>query len=667
MHPSLSLDHLEKIPAPFKDRAQAALSGSWSDIIALNSNLRDMPNTSLPLLLPVLFAILAPAHIDATVLHLELVEAEAEAEASKALIMKDRIAGILPAVHALAALVDQHHVPLGSFDDLWPRVWAWAEFSAQFYAVTATDEREEERSELYTRFTQVFSSMRRKAVFVSKYERLICHTAGFYTFVGAAWSCMVRTSAIKGVTAVSIILSLESEIFMENLDGRRDEKVQDLLVGAGGTWDDFAVLLIRHAELAVPYAEFDVTVDDISMCSGLVVLLRDAIDNRPQLRAALAKHGIIKALVVACRAFIHSSSSIRALAMPFQFIAEQFFKLLLGHLTTARSNERVIEALRAGLLHVIVAHAPHFRSVDKPISMELFLILQQLLPECTVFHSVLVQLRISLDELGPVPSSQFSTDATLSETWDSFVELVNERLEVMDLYEAGELTKLRACDNLKCAALREYGQIQRCSGCQSAYYCSIECQKADYTSGQHRKFCAKLRSRREDLAAELGPEDQDPAFLRALVNYHYDKKKEQIALGLVGVMSLSPSVRPYTIFDFTRGECDISIAASLDEEISNAIELDIVRRERGGAGAAGRMDMHVVGIQTGRHVHMSGKTRWIAMPLRSATAEMNDALRELARRVAVPGFQPGGAIDTAVYRGEVQEILERFKLVAQTH
>ncbi|KAJ7057294.1 hypothetical protein C8F01DRAFT_1307389 [Mycena amicta] len=648
MHPSLALENLESLSPKHKKIAETALSGPPSAVPDFISKLVAMPNSRLPLFLPVLFALLDTVHIDLDVFE----------SSTRPIALDDRILAVVAVVPPLVHLIDNGTVALEALDDIWPRVWAWTEFIQKFHIIFHTAD--DLCADFYTKFARIVASVRSTTYRHPTYERMISETPGYLTFVGSAWTRLLRAKETVpvGLMAVSLILAMEAEFSKENPKDTRDGQVQSLVTTAGGTWDAFAAVLIEHIQLAIPSPESQVDKHSLALLSGVIKLLREAVDHYPELRTCLANRGIINTIVIACRAVLERHSSIPE---PLWYITQELFVLLTGHILTVRSQTRVVEALRAGLLPLIVAHGRAPPRGEGPISRSLLFILSPVLLESTVFYSVLAQLRISLEELGNIDPAVF-TDGEVGKMWGYFVKLVRGRLEVVKLYEAGGLTKLRACDNLKCSAIREAGQIQRCSGCQSAYYCSQACQKTDYKSGKHREICSTLRSRRDDYCAAVG--DEDRAFLRALVNYEYDKMRMELAVGLVGIMSMHPQCTPYLVFDFSHGSCSIQIQHSLDEELSKELEIDVKRRE----GHDGRMEMHVVGIRAGRAVETEETTRWMLMPLRSSSAELHDALRWVAQSITVNVTEADGEqeVDIAAYAGAVQQILALFP-VTGTH
>ncbi|KAJ7057300.1 hypothetical protein C8F01DRAFT_1233248 [Mycena amicta] len=636
MHPSLALDNLESLSPEHQSLAETALSGTTSHVKDFISTLGAMPQSHQSLFLPVLFALLETS--------------------TPPTVMDDRISAVMSVVPSLTHLINHNGVALGALDDIWRSAWAWIELMQKLHASFDTTD----GLRFYAEFIRFAVSVRREAHGHPTHECIISETPGCLTFVGSAWTSLLRAKDIGGLVAISIILTLEAEFRQEKSNDLRDRQVKSLVTGAGGSCHAFAAVLIEHIQLAIPSPASPIDEECIALLAGVSQLLRDAVDYYPDLRACLATRGIIAVIVIACRALLDAHSSIHE---SLSYIADEFLVLLTGHIITPLSQTRAVEALRAGILPLIVAHArnPPMGERPEPIGGSLLFILTPILLELTVFYSVLTQLRISLEELGDIKPTVFA-HPTVGKIWVSFIKLVRERLEVVKLYEAGQLTRLRACDNLKCSAIREAGQIQRCSGCQSANYCSQACQKADYKSGKHREICSTLRSRRDDYCAAVG--DEDRAFLRALVNYEYDKMRAELAVGLVGVMSLHPQSTPCVVFDFSGGFCSISLQHSLKEEPAKQLDIELKLREN----RDGRMEMHVVGIRAGRDIEAEDKMRWILMPLRSSSAQLHDSLRWLSQSITVNvnEVRPGRAIDVDAYAGAVEQILALFP-VTQTH
>ncbi|KAF7320603.1 MYND-type domain-containing protein [Mycena chlorophos] len=643
MHPCLDLALVENLPEPYKTRTQAALAGNGSreQISAgITDCVSKMPKSRIPFLIPAVFTLLDPVHIDASVLELSL-----SVDLPDAIL--DRIDGISPLFAALAYLVDGHFIPVEAFELIWPRVWAWIEFIQKFAARFPPDA-EEMLFEFYRRGTECVSSLRKQSTYQEKYERMICHTPGVYRFIGTVWSSILCNGdpvsgrdQIKARSAISVFFALESEYLADNLDGRRDEKMQELKTGAGGTWEQLAALVVKHLELSIPTPESDVLDVQMGDSTAVIPLLRNAVDH-PECRIELARAGVVKALVVACRAYNRSFPTIKQRGAPFVHIPEQFTKLLMGHLATLRAQERVVEGLQAGLLRLIVEYGSRFATSDLE-STVMRVILGQILMECTVFYSVLVQLRISFPEIAEVAPSHFDAAPEIAQVWKlgkSGLRWSRIALQVLERYETGELTKLRACDNLKWVPRHPY--LPRiATGVPGSG--PVPSPKG----GAHKRACPILRSRREGEFRHVSEQDteisrDDRAFLRALVNHEYEKYKGPIVLGHVGILSLVPPRRPSVIFDFTRGKCEIEVIPVLDASADEMqdVRFEALRRQQGAAGGVGdleRIEMHVVGIQMGRHKDagecMVGAPWWIPMPLRSSSPEMAHAIRALAATV----------------------------------
>ena len=75
----------------------------------------------------------------------------------------------------------------------------------------------------------------------------------------------------------------------------------------------------------------------------------------------------------------------------------------------------------------------------------------------SVYHSVLVHLRTSLQQVRDRDAATIFADATLLAHWESLVELVERRLWILEEYNNGALASERRFDDLEVGiSLRRY-------------------------------------------------------------------------------------------------------------------------------------------------------------------------------------------------------------------
>ncbi|KAJ6490839.1 hypothetical protein C8R45DRAFT_1073605 [Mycena sanguinolenta] len=135
--------------------------------------------------------------------------------------------------------------------------------------------------------------------------------------------------------------------------------------------------------------------------------------------------GIVTALTTAtltlCRGTVRLSEAI--LAEIFPILMEQ----------SSFSPVYMAESFRAGLLEIVFV--PPLRR--RLISRFFCHFLEDTLPACTVYYSVLVQLQTSFPQVRDRDAATIFRDDPLLGHWQSFTELVEDRLRLLDEYSTG--------------------------------------------------------------------------------------------------------------------------------------------------------------------------------------------------------------------------------------
>ncbi|KAF7332610.1 MYND-type domain-containing protein [Mycena kentingensis (nom. inval.)] len=641
MHPLLALENLEKLPPSHRVLAQAALSGSEEDIDALKESIDSLPKTDIVHTLPVVYALLGDS------VHNE-----------KDALQRFPVVQAALDLFLFVSVSGRGIVPSGVIPDLWPRLWSCFECIHEHLPESSA----ELKLELADMLIYAAALMLRDGKIEAS---VVLSTPGFYKVVGAAWATSFSpdpdaTVAPHHAKLLQIVVTGAAS---------SEQAFNDFVAGAGGSQDSLAALILQRMADHLPAPQAALDEEHIVGLGSLLGFFE--MEGRP-LRAPLVKSGSVDRIVSTCAVLLRnflptSSNPLRHMSeASFRHVILAYLNALWEHLIYPRYQERIVEALQAGLLPMLLTYAEAYdpSGPDKAISGRLMQILR-ILPPSTVYLSVLVQLGPSLIDAGSLHSG---AHADFAEEWKTLVEIVEKRIVVVQEFETGKLPKYRACDNLQCGALRELGKIQRCSGCLSANYCNAECQSADYTSGQHRKHCKQLRVAHDSLVADISPSDLE--FLRALVNHTYSDSATLGAIALNTAMGLE-----YTTFDFTRGACAVNNAPlralANDTELIDQLKLELVRRTAGGikeSSGRARLDMHLVAIR-GRTIFAPGPgaearavaVRWIAMPLRSS----NTAFREESRRIAEDVY-PRAANRETVKSEWILEQLEAVDVI-QTH
>ncbi|KAJ7218347.1 hypothetical protein GGX14DRAFT_436849, partial [Mycena pura] len=622
MHPSLRATNLLKLPESLRKRADAAVRGSLADTLFLTNAIDRLPENTSRLLIPVFYAVLDTGDIA------QLLQFESSDVGS----VTNRILRVLPVFEAFHALVSANVVFTESIFDLWPRIWAWADcidslrdhlpFTSPF-------------SHVYSAIAGLFVALLRRNTTSSAIKALVSRTSGVHVLLARAWAYLLRAKEnFHGLCQISEFLRL-------TLHHSHDitSFLEELALGAGGSRTDLAALIVSHLHHVCPRPDSPITNDTLKMLPGAITLTSHATTS-VQLRRALWEQGIVPALTI-----ISSAMSLSALAIATS-LPGAVLRVLTGNFLFQPAQRRIVEALRAGLLPALFFFA--FKSEDELIKADVLQMLEKDLPSATCFFTVLAQLRLSLDDVRDLDPATHFGRWDYVDHWRRFVELVEHRLKVVEIYKTGRLTALRACDSLQCGEIRDKRQLKRCNGCRTAYYCSPSCQKNDWRNG-HRTSCRKLRARYD--ADVINFSDKDRSFLRALLNCDYAACRENITLRVLSSMCTYSSQIPLVVFDYSRGQCEISVDRVKTAE-ENYLPMETQRVRQG----CGRNALHFMRIY--KEIAMR------VMPLRSGSARLYEGLRQIVDEMP-PESADGPPVDMEKYRAVVRRLLESERL--QTH
>ncbi|KAJ7058960.1 hypothetical protein C8F01DRAFT_1371103 [Mycena amicta] len=531
MHSSLRLSNVNRLPPRERALALAALRGNEDDRSELGALVDRLPERHLPLMAPIFYVHLETADI--------AVLSDSDMPTRQEIVHR-----VLSAMGFVAELANRRALVTEAFYDLWPRIWAWIESLEPFCDLL------QNHSRYYHACTDVylaFLSFRTDGAL--KVAARISPTPGLRCSVAKAWAYFVAIRSPSALTKISEILLEDDEL----KDGASNPHLLDeILAGAGGSYEHLASLVVAHFRWVLP--QWDVDVDDpardtASSIWGVLAFIDRNSRTRPKFREALVEGGITTGLTTALRAFSISPREPDIINIPLSLMRFCFVEMY--------PQGPFVQSLRAGLLPALFACAVNpSEAVDVTDLLNSFFGTDFL--RLTMYHSVLVQLERSLHEIRHLDPAVHFPEPILK-LWREFVALVNERLRILASYRKGELTPYRVCDNLKCAKVSEKKKLKRCTGCYSAYYCDQTCQKADYVAGQHRVHCSKLNEHRS--ATNLGRSAQDRAFFRALLNHDYLLHEEYITLEILRYLH-PPSARsrtPCVFFDYTSGICRVSV------------------------------------------------------------------------------------------------------------
>ncbi|KAJ7162790.1 hypothetical protein C8R43DRAFT_991352 [Mycena crocata] len=195
-----------------------------------------------------------------------------------------------------------------------------------------------------------------------------------------------------------------------------------------------------------------------------VVAFATSSKNSVPFQEALLYHGIVGTVTRASRGWAKIQDKL---------VAECIFPLVLEYLGWQFHGlwayRYLREAIRGGLLHVIIACIPI--SVCEEFLAEIF----DMLTPHTVYHSVLSCLEPVVDEIAKMQVSPAFEQSPIFPKWCAFWNLTQERMKVKKCYDSQSYVSSKACDNVFCGRMHRRRDLLRCAGCRGPYYCSKDC------------------------------------------------------------------------------------------------------------------------------------------------------------------------------------------------
>ncbi|KAJ7901410.1 hypothetical protein B0H13DRAFT_2515579 [Mycena leptocephala] len=500
MHPALSIENLSHLPGRYKVMAKSAANGSLRDLTRLYSYLDILGEANCQLLLPIFYSSLEPAGIPPAASLDQLTSTSLSDDNDCC----GRAAMSLNCVAHLAQFVNVFSPDLAAA--FWPRIWAWIQF-------------------LHTHRDAVPVVVTADPVTTySTYGHIIVHFVPHYrdatprlrVVITAVWKVLLGVHGDFQEATYVLLSRLIKPLGMTEPAGII---LPDLVEGAGGTLHDLAFLLVRHIRCAVwtPQSVVSPNTLNLMLFDGTRVI-GNIYGNDP-VNSALLSCGYVKATIRALHSFIHSGLSSQSVDTTLCFVLHP----LLYFLNISPGYPTVRRALKAGLLRLILDAAQQ----SETVSMYLKRLLTQILTPAAVYHSVLLELQKALTDVVELERSFAFRESRIFPEWSQFTALANARIRLMDEYNAGQHPSRKGCHNMNCRLIKQKTEFFRCSVCKNAYYCSVDCQAADWGAG-HQQSCHDLSLAR---LQRLGTRSKrDTSFLCTLIHIDYQRSREAILI-----------------------------------------------------------------------------------------------------------------------------------------
>ncbi|KAJ7198424.1 hypothetical protein B0H12DRAFT_1226215 [Mycena haematopus] len=652
-HPAVDLQNVQRLPVSLRRVALAACDGSRSyhNLQRAATLARSAAEHHKILFLPVFYAILDPAQIP-TPVDLESLQPDTRASVSRASLALGVVFDIIDAVSK------KYPEPDDVGPTLWSRIWPWIFFMHEY----------REYLRAASVFLQTEDYIRFLLFVVDIYgpqpmRDIISATPGLRVLLATIWTLLPRSPWEAYEACLWYLCGI-----IGSLDFTDPLHFAEMIEGAGGTLDDLASLMMRHmddvvhgqfsGELGSPpaymrYLSWFILATD----SGSTVQQSTVphISMRETFLETLRLHGFIPAFVVAMDTVLEACK-LNPNSWGHDNIESSFaatLELLEDLLNTSLGFQWLPAAIEAGLLRMMAGIATEFPSrFDEPLRF----LLTKILRDGLLYYHVVAAMEEVLDDATEIWSSEELEGAEILDDWDSFRDLAERRRSLLDC-----LQSRRACDNLECRKIEENSRCRRCSGCNIHYYCSSDCQIADWKHGGHRDRCSTppLLALGEISSCLLGYRERN--FLRAVVQEDYADGINSICQAQVIFMANHPADKFYTFFDYTHGVAQISVHSAANPLSSNLTSSDLKqagsewaeilsRASRSGV----RLQLHVIRVPEGRD------KRIFVIPLRTNSPQVYDALRQLARSI------PTGFNEEDV-SGEIGRILEQAADLVEIH
>ncbi|KAK7013014.1 hypothetical protein R3P38DRAFT_3207624 [Favolaschia claudopus] len=448
---------------------------------------------------------------------------------------------ILISFDVLPAISDQ--IPQNAFSALWRRVLSWVTFIdtyRDFFSAIVS------KLDIYSSFITLLNKFCRH----NKTASLIYPTPGVHSLIARTWVtavdtlqlCMRRGIPHQDLLLIPVVQALKDALLRQVQNWDRHHATE--FVRSVGGHAQFTAVVVRHIQcvLVGPY-----DLDDIYFVGSTLVFVSGSDEFFVKTVQASDKHDIVVLLIRLLHSLTISTSEHTETLM-------QICVRFIYHAITLVSEdaELVLDALRAGLILAMVSYVCKAEAAS-PALEQVSNLFKAILPQASVH-------RLSLIKTGSLKRYHFAKPPSWFE-----------------------------CDNSKCAKIDIKRKLRRCSNCNLFYYCSKECQTADWKDGGHRASCQPQRQHRINFLFPFPT--RDLSFLRLLVHDIFEQTKVNTLLAQVEFLRTWPNSYVVNVVDFNHypstiqikgyGEGGSDVRNLTDEDVSGYLYALRERARRG--------------------------------------------------------------------------------------
>ncbi|KAJ7055554.1 Alpha/beta hydrolase family-domain-containing protein [Mycena amicta] len=596
--------------------AIAAAGGNTEELRALNGANGSFNAAHL---LPVYYAGLSEASIPDLLARMDLPDAEVDLE-----FFTRKLSPVVLCLQGIVHLDSLKDLPSGPSPDLWARVWPWIQF-LDTHRVNLP--RLAVLSEINPMLL-VLALGKDTATAV-----LIRATPGLRIFICRVWADSFDQAQLVPTPLAGAFEIICAYMYNISITIAAEHEFEEAIQGSGGSKTSLARLCVRHIEMCLLKSKSN-TISAWSI-RNVFSFAQARCEVDASFRQILIDEGIVPTLTaVACR-----------LSAPPFTTDDNVFNgswAIRYYLRTPFGHSIVTAALRAGLLHAMLAWGR--LSLSKPQCLDQVDHILIILSQSLVYLSVLLQLKVSNTELEtPLDADTFQR-LPVSEKWEAFWSLLQERWAFMTEYlERDKASVKSAC--MACCAIKGKSELQRCSGCRSFQYCSRACQKHDWRQGGHREACSlRPASASDDIVVSR----RDTSFLRALLHEDYLRMRARLLHDELVYLRSNPSARGYLYYKFDYCTPYVGCLASVESEEAFAhLDDEVWLLQKTKARASdGRVQTHVM------HVGDGGYETVRMFPLYAAAGDRRKGVEMLATETT------GAEVDEEADRMQINRLAE---------
>ncbi|KAJ7616917.1 hypothetical protein DFH06DRAFT_1364665 [Mycena polygramma] len=594
MHDSLHLRNLSRLPSHLRKSAQSAVDGSTEALSQFLTRL-SVYRVEYVLALPILFLYLDTSRLP-TVAQLDSIISTPDRAPTSGPNL-DLIRAAILSLHGISRMMVHSLLSRDVCIELRPRLHPWMLFANVFWQYVPPHLQvvgpkhtcaASSAILLDLGFNPDSASLVRNATgtrgILVKYRSALVDNDGIIAHEGS----VAETDEWRDMASIIAFLSQDRDKSLRSLE--------HLAEGVDGSQHKLAQLLVKQMHLAA--AHCDVRPEMGAMTLTAVLGLVDWSGDSAHFNETLLSYGLAPALVRAIRALdAHTRRSDAGSTGPVAGASVGVaFGMLISKFHRTSGNRWLMQALDAGLLHLIVSlglSARQILPVDPKILELLQKVLQDVLPGYLLYYPVALRIKKYLPPAHAITTSRAFRKCDLFDLCGEFAKLLEANSTALDFLESKARRSAKACENMECLLITDKSNFQRCSGCGVAYYCSKECQKRDWEAG-HKKGCPTLSS----IDPPWAPSSRDRTFIRAVMQQTLSSLAlKPILIRQAEFIYSNPGVDFFTIFNFTRRNDGASWISVLP--LSQCAAAEAPFRSAHMARSGRRMQLHCVTLNGG--------------------------------------------------------------------